>query len=334
MSFGSSSGPLYGVLGLAATSAVVLFPATQIKALYGVTVGYGASIAAMGAMLRYGGDILGVNKLLLPTQTLQHSPASEVLANSLTAALICYGTRLSLFLWLREALQWRPRAHNKLDEMPRWKRIPFAMSLCLFYACLATPVLMVVVAKNENNNDNDKGNAKSTGTTGTARLVVETVGVALTWGGILIEAIADGHKSWVKSESRPNNADNNNNNNNNSYKDDEFVGPTGGLYAIVRHPNYLGEVTVYTGLLIAAIPSLGTSLTGWICSAVGWGGIVNLMRGSAQRLVNKQIERYGGQATFQAWVHRVPYPWIPFVKDVPTTTTTTTPTTGDNQKTD
>jgi len=58
------------------------------------------------------------------------------------------------------------------------------------------------------------------------------------------------------------------------------------------------------------------------------------MRGSAQRLVNKQIERYGGQATFQAWVHRVPYPWIPFVKDVPTTTTTTTPTTGDNQKTD
>uniref|UniRef100_A0A7S3PCE5 Steroid 5-alpha reductase C-terminal domain-containing protein n=1 Tax=Amphora coffeiformis TaxID=265554 RepID=A0A7S3PCE5_9STRA len=329
----SNGSLLYGVLGLTTTSAAVLIPATQIQPLYGVTIGYGAAMAAMGVALQCSG---------LPPSSHYRSPT---LANSLTAALICYGTRLSLFLWLRQALQWRPTstttknekgdtaaAHSKMNDMSRWKRIPFALSLSLFYACLATPVLFVVAA---NGGGDDKRTAKgstaavTTATnTITTRLVLQTVGVLLAWGGLLIESIADGHKSWVKSSARSSSTKDNDPKNNND-TDSKFVGPTGGLYGIVRHPNYLGEVLFYTGLCVTAVPSLGTSLTGWICSTMGWTGITSLMRGSTRKLVDKQNQRYGGQEAFETWKRRVPYPWIPFVKEASPTTTATK-----NQKTD
>ena len=284
----ASGGGWKGVLGLVATAAAVLVPVTQVKPTYGVTLGYGAAMAAMGVALR----------IVHPHAQLQSS--SSHLANALTAALIFYGGRLSLFLWLRQACEWRPAAAaHQMSDMPRGKRISFAVSLSLFYACLATPVLFVVASSKQAPQD---GTSTSITTT-TPMNPLESLGLALAWGGAVVEAVADGHKSWVKSAARRS-----------GQKEGEFVGPTGGLYAMVRHPNYLGEVAFYTGLTTAAIPSLGKSVTGWICSTLGWVGITSLMSGSTRRLVEKQEKTYGGQAKFETWKKKVPYPWIPFVK--------------------
>ena len=269
----SGAGPR-GILGLVTVAAVVLVPATQIKTTYGISVGYGAAMAAMGVALG-----------------LAYPAPQSWLAPAVTAATVVYGVRLSVFLWLRQVLEWRPPTpSHALNETPRLKRIPFALSLALFYACLATPLLFVVA--------NEESSLP-------AMRPLQILGLALAWGGVWMEGIADAHKSWVKLTARKTTTDSS-----------VFVGPTGGLYALVRHPNYLGEVTFYTGLTVAAIPALGKSLPGWICSLLGLAGITSLMSGSTRRLVEKQEKTYGGQAKFEAWKKKVPYPWIPLVKDV------------------
>ena len=71
-----------GFLGLTLTASAVLIPMTQVKTMYGVTIGYGAAVATMG---------LAVRAALVSD--------GRMVANLLSAATVCYGARLGIFLW-------------------------------------------------------------------------------------------------------------------------------------------------------------------------------------------------------------------------------------------
>ncbi len=78
-----------------------------------------------------------------------------------------------------------------------------------------------------------------------------------------------------------------------------------GLFRVVRCPNYLGEVLIWTGVFLSGITvyagvfEWGAALAGWIC-------IVYIMFGGARRLELRQNKNYGEDPEYQAYVKRTP----------------------------
>ena len=93
-----------------------------------------------------------------------------------------------------------------------------------------------------------------------------------------------------------------------------FHGPTKGVFALTRHPNYTGEVATWVGLYMAGLPAFGKSVVAWVCSTAGVYGIVSIMRKATSSLEKRQQEKYGGQKSYEDWKKKVPAPLFPFVK--------------------
>jgi len=204
----------------------------------------------------------------------------------LTLAAAFYGFRLGSFLALRNFVnKEKGREMKNFDKTPRLKRIPFAASVALFYSFMITPALYAL---------------RAPPVVGTVASKIAYSGVAIAIGGALLEAIADWHKFFVKQKYS-------------SGSTDIFVGPTGGVYRLCRHPNYLGEVMFWLGLVVGGAPSFGKSVTAWVCSLLGMYGIVGIMRNATSRLDKKQEEKYNGQDAYDLWTKKVKAPLVPFV---------------------
>jgi steroid 5-alpha reductase family enzyme len=260
------SGP-FGVLGLTAISSAVVLPITQYRNLYGISVGYGLAVAAIGMALR---STLGV------------APAG--LEDAMTAAVVFYGLRLSSFLLVRDLGGWKPPVTR--EDPARVKRIPFALSLALFYAFMTTPVLYAL---------------RAPAVPGSVAGKIAVAGTALAWFGALLEAVADGHK-FIRKFGTTKSED----------SSKVFRGPSTGVYRLTRHPNYTGEVLFWLGTYLAGAPSFGRSIVAWLASSVGLYGIVTIMVGATSRLEKRHVENYGGQEAYESWKKKVPAALLPF----------------------
>jgi len=248
------------VLGLAAVAAAVVTPLAVYKQAYAFSVAYGLCVATMGGALISTFDPTGP-------------------ALSLSAVVVFYGLRLGGHLLLREvAIKSKREQLKTFDKTPRLKRIPFALSVSLFYAFLATPALVVC---------REVGNL----TARQSQLV--QAGTAIAWFGAVIEAWTDAHKFWAKRG-----------------KDGmmDFHGPSSWWYGVSRHPNYLGELLFWTGVYASGLPALVASggkiwerivLAG--LSTTGLFGIFQIMLGATKRLDEKQDDKYGGQMPYEVW---------------------------------
>jgi len=257
------AGP-FGILGLTAIASAVVTPLTLYRQAYSFSVGYGLSAMVMGlALLRtfnldVGGPALG-----------------------LVGAMIFYGFRLTTFLLLREVTV--PSKHEQIksfDKTPVLKRIPFAVSVGLFYSFMATPALYLCRASGQLS-------AKAT--------AFANAGVALAWFGAVVEAWTDTQKLLAK-RSRDGSMD--------------FHGPSKWWYGVSRHPNYFGELLFWFGLLMSGFPAFVaggiSSLTigkivPLVASLLGFAGIFQTMTGATNRLETKQDDKYGGQMAFEEW---------------------------------
>ncbi len=106
-------------------------------------------------------------------------------------------------------------------------------------------------------------------------------GGGLMLAGLVLESIADAQKQAAK-----------------ALNASTFV--TSGLYARLRHPNYLGEIVFQAGLIVAAAAA---STGGWAL-AVGVAGpmyIVILMFYAARDQDRQQSQRYGTDPAYAAW---------------------------------
>lgn len=198
----------------------------------------------------------------------------------LALGVVFYGVRLGAFLLLREfSVASKKEQVKSFDKTPRLKRIPLALSVSLFYAFLTSPLLYAARASGLDH-------------------PLSHVGVGVAWTGAIVEAVADAHKFLAK---RAND------------DDASFVGPTGGFYRLVRHPNYFGEVVWWAGLALAGMPTFGKAPIPWICSLLGLYGIYGIMSGASKRLDGKQQEKYGGQEKYDTYRKQIParlWPWI------------------------
>ena len=122
--------------------------------------------------------------------------------------------------------------------------------------------------------------------------VLPWVGAALMAVGVVLESVADAQKKAAKKINK-----------------NRFVDT--GVYRLVRCPNYLGELVIWTGAFIVCFGACCTFWQ-WVIAAVGYMGIVYVMFSGARRLEIRQNKVYGEDSEYQAYIKKTPI-LLPFV---------------------
>ena len=223
-----------------------------------------------GFAIAGGGIAIAVMYFINPTAT----PVLIVVLQLLL--FILYGARLSGFLLMREL---RNASFKKTDvakdtlgknsekKMPVFVLFFIWIFVSALYVAQVSPMLFRVV-----------NNSKDT--------LLPIIGMVISVGGIILESVADMQKSAQK-KIRP-----------------DMVAKNG-LYKMVRCPNYLGEITFWTGVFVSGISTYCT--TGqWITAIVAYICIVYIMFNGAQRLEKRQMKRYGDNKEYNDYANKTP----------------------------
>ena len=204
------------------------------------------------------------------------------------AALVFYGFRLNAFLYLRNRLSPRYREiSEKIDDKAQEKypsrisRAPFVLSCGLIFYGLYLPVKLT----------SDAIALKAATNLG---LTAIKVLVGLQWFGYFIAALGDLTKSYVKSSER----------------NGKFLVTTG-IFSILRHPNFSGEILSWTcnslcGALSAAYllrRKFSLSTLAYLgLSTMGWASMVFVLLRATTNLEERQRKDYGDTEKYKEWV--------------------------------
>ena len=223
-----------------------------------------------GFAVAFGGVAVLVMYLANPSAT----PLWIVLVQ--TALFIAYGARLSGFLLVREFKNATFKktdvakdtlAKNDEKKMPVFVLATIWVFVSILYVAQVSPMLFRY--------DN-----------AATDYIVPVVGFAISAFGLILESLADKQKSAQK-KVRP-----------------DMVA-TKGLYKICRCPNYLGEITFWTGIFISGVTAYKT-VGQWITAVLAYVAIVYIMFNGAQRLEKRQMARYGNNAEYNAYADKTP----------------------------
>lgn len=192
---------------------------------------------------------------------------------------VLYGLRLSGYLAYRE---FKNKSYNKnmKGEIKDGKNMTIGIKSMLWITCgllyfmMCSPIIYRII------------NMAQTDTT-------FIIGLCIMVFGIILEAAADLQKNKAKKKN-PN----------------RFVDV--GLYKIVRCPNYLGELIMWTGVIVAGCTAL-TGFWQWTISIIGYLGIVYVMFSGARRLEIRQDKNYGDDKEYKKYKKKTPIliPLIP-----------------------
>ncbi len=225
--------------------------------------------------LGYGFSIAGIGVALFVLFRESLTPVTVVLS----LLLIVYGCRLGGYLLVRErrsASYQNTMKHEIKDgsDMNLILKILVWVTCALLYVCEASPVFFRL--------RNDAGTD-----------IVSIIGTIIMALGIILESTSDLTKNRFKKEHPKRFCD-------------------VGLFRIVRCPNYLGEVLIWTGVFLSGVTALHGALQ-WIAAIFGWVCIVYIMFGGARRLELRQNKNYGNDPEYQKYVKTTPIllPFIP-----------------------
>jgi steroid 5-alpha reductase family enzyme len=191
--------------------------------------------------------------------------------------LVVYGCRLAGYLIYRDvktAYSRRMKGEVKSDDgVSPAAKVGIWVSASLLYALQTSPILFRLAA-------------------GRGTDILCVIGLAVSVAGLVLETTADLQKNRAKRE-RPR----------------RFVDT--GLFRLVRCPNYLGEMVFWTGVFASGLSVYGNAVE-WVCSILGYLGIIYVMFGGARRLEIRQDKNYGGDPEYRDYKSRTPI-MIPFV---------------------
>ena len=232
------------------------------KFVYFLSIGYGFAVAG-------GGIATLVMALVAPTET-------PIWITVIQAALfVVYGARLSGFLLVREfkdiAFKKTEVFKETLTKNDKKMPIPVLACIWIFTSILYTLQVSPVFYRYAN---------------GSTDWVVPVIGMVVSIGGIVLEAVADKQKSEQKKENP------------------KFVA-TKGLYKIVRCPNYLGEITFWTGVFISSVTALN-HWAQWVFAIFAYIAIVFIMFNGAQRLERRQKARLADDPAYLEYASKTP----------------------------
>ena len=199
----------------------------------------------------------------------------------LCAIMFIFGCRLGLYLLTREK---RSPEYKKIlygPDAAKKKPLPVVIVVWLFCALLyvgqVSPVAFYLANKAQGAPVSE---------------VWPWIGAALMALGVLLESVADAQKKAAKKINK-----------------NRFVDT--GLYRLVRCPNYLGELVIWTGAFVVCFGAC-CSVWQWIVATIGYIGIVYVMFSGARRLEIRQTKVYGNDPEFQAYIKKTPI-LLPFV---------------------
>ena len=199
---------------------------------------------------------------------------------TIPTALLCvvmfmFGCRLGLDLLTREKrspeykkILYGPDAAKK---KPLFVVITVWIFCALLYVGQVSPVAFYLANKAEGAPVNE---------------IFPWIGAVLMALGVALESIADAQKKAAKKINKH-----------------RFVDT--GLYRIVRCPNYLGELVIWTGAFIVCFGACCTFWQ-WVIATIGYIGIVYVMFSGARRLEIRQAKVYGEDPEFQAYIKKTP----------------------------
>jgi steroid 5-alpha reductase family enzyme len=223
----------------------------------------------------YGGVMLSSGLIQLFAAAGKTSRAALPL--QLHAALyVLYGVRLCWFLLHREiALPVEIHQMKRRDAAfsERLKRLPVITGCSVLFFCMAAAPMRILALTNPS------GNALTTAT------------LAVGFLGFSLAAVGDWYKCKIKARDGP----------------DTLV--TSGPFRYFRHPNYTGEMILWTCVcLLMPLVSVGGNIRRtipWLLSSfVGWAGMVFpvLIGEATVGLEQKQKEKYGGTPEYEEWI--------------------------------
>ncbi len=192
---------------------------------------------------------------------------------------ILYGLRLSGYLLYRELKSASYQKHM-VTEIKDGSGMGLGLKLLLWlfcgllYVCMISPIYCRFLNGN------------------TAADASFAAGTVLMIGGITLESLSDLSKNRQKKLNPRRFCDK-------------------GLFSFVRCPNYLGELILWTGVLVCGAGSLQGAAQ-WITALCGYIGIVFVMFSGARRLEVRQNKNYGTDPEYRSYVQTVPI-LIPFI---------------------
>jgi len=195
--------------------------------------------------------------------------------------MVIFGARLGTYLLYR---QNKTTSYQKILYQPSLQeKKPFAAMCSIWFFCALLYVLQVspVAFRLMNTRAGAEMND-----------LWAWIGAAMIISGTLVETISDYEKSEAKKRDNK-----------------RFVST--GLYSIVRCPNYLGEIIIWTGAVFAGFGA-ALSVWQWIVVVLGYLGIVYVMFSGARRLEMRQNEVYADNPEYKAYIQSTPI-LIPFI---------------------
>ena len=233
--------------------------------------------SALARTERYYDLVGGVTYVGVTVTAVLLSSRLDLRAALVAAMVLVWSLRLATFLFLRIARSGHDGRFDDLKHRP--VRFFMAWTLQGLWVLLtAAPALAVITG----------GVREPLGAVGIA-------GLAVWSAGMLIEIVADRQKSRFKADPA---------------NEGDFIDV--GLWAWSRHPNYFGEIVLWTGMALVAAPVLH----GW-----QWATLVSpvfvaflLIRISGIPLLEARAdERWGGQERYEDYKRRTPVlvPWPP-----------------------
>ncbi len=205
---------------------------------------------------------------------------------TLPTAMLCvvmfiFGMRLGLYLATREKRSTEYRKILYGPDSTKKKPLFVVITVWVFCALLYVGQVSPVAFYLANAHDGIAVNELWT-----------WIGVVLMIAGVVLESVSDAQKKAAKKK------------NPRRYVDT-------GLYRLVRCPNYLGELVIWTGSFVVCIGA-SCAIWQWVISAIGYIGIVYVMFSGARRLEVRQSVTYGNDNDFQEYIKKTPI-LLPFV---------------------